>query len=51
MAGYYDPRSKRLRMVTGAANGMREVTLAHGLTRCLAHGTTRASSWRWRESG
>jgi hypothetical protein len=38
VAGYYDPRSKRLRIVTGAATGTRvlqEVTLAHELTHAL----------------
>jgi hypothetical protein len=38
VAGYYDPRSKRLRIVTGAATGSRvlqEVTLAHELTHAL----------------
>jgi hypothetical protein len=38
VAGYYDPRSKRLRIVAGAATGsrvLREVTLAHELTHAL----------------
>jgi hypothetical protein len=38
VAGYYDPRSKRLRIVSGAATGsrvLREVTLAHELTHAL----------------
>jgi hypothetical protein len=38
VAGYYDPRSKRLRIVTGAATGSRvlqEVTLAHELAHSL----------------
>jgi hypothetical protein len=38
VAGYYDPRSKRLRIVTGAATGsrvLREITLAHELTHAL----------------
>jgi hypothetical protein len=38
VAGYYDPRSKKLRIVTGAATGTRvlqEVTLAHELTHAL----------------
>jgi len=38
VAGYYDPRSKRLRIVTGAATGshvLQEITLAHELTHAL----------------
>ncbi len=38
VAGYYDPRSKRLRIVTGSATGsrvLREITLAHELTHAL----------------
>lgn len=38
VAGYYDPRSKRLRIVSGAATGsrvLREITLAHELTHAL----------------
>jgi hypothetical protein len=38
VAGYYDPRSKRLRTVTGAATGTRvlaEIVLAHELTHAL----------------
>jgi hypothetical protein len=38
VAGYYDPRSKRLRVVSGAATGsrvLREITLAHELTHAL----------------
>ena len=38
VAGYYDPRSNRLRIVEGAATGsrvLREVTLAHELTHAL----------------
>jgi hypothetical protein len=38
VAGYYDPRTKRLRTVTGAATGMRvlaETVLAHELTHAL----------------
>jgi hypothetical protein len=38
VAGYYDPRSKRLRTVTGAATGTRvtaEMVLAHELTHAL----------------
>jgi hypothetical protein len=38
VAGYYDPRTERLRVVTGAATGTRvlaEMTLAHELTHAL----------------
>jgi hypothetical protein len=38
VAGYYDPRSKRLRIVSGAATGspvLRDVTIAHELTHAL----------------
>ena len=38
MAGYYDPRTKRLRVVTGAQTSNRvldEITLAHELTHAL----------------
>ena len=38
VAGYYDPRTKRLRIVKGAATGSRvlaEMVLAHELTHAL----------------
>ena len=63
VAGYYDPRTKRMRTVRGAATGTRvlaEMVLAHELTHALedqrfglgsrtraAATTPRSRGWRW----